>query len=114
MLRSSFGVASETTGQIKTICRSVSNPCGNTSYCGVLIGSSQCNKVNGEEGIRTLGTDKPYTAFPRLLLKPLGHLSKGKMNITSISRFGKVGDIFLETGEENLTESSCLWCRLRA
>ncbi len=32
-------------------------------------------KRNGEEGIRTLGRDKPYTAFPRLLLKPLGHLS---------------------------------------
>jgi len=32
--------------------------------------------VNGEGGIRTRGTDKPYTAFPRLLLKPLGHLSK--------------------------------------
>ena len=30
----------------------------------------------GEGGIRTRGTDKPYTAFPRLLLKPLGHLSK--------------------------------------
>ena len=30
---------------------------------------------NGEGGIRTRGTDKPYTAFPRLLLKPLGHLS---------------------------------------
>ena len=29
----------------------------------------------GEGGIRTHGRDKPYTAFPRLLLKPLGHLS---------------------------------------
>ena len=33
-------------------------------------------KFNGEEGIRTLGRDMPYTAFPRLLLKPLGHLSE--------------------------------------
>ncbi len=32
-------------------------------------------KKNGEGGIRTRGKDKPYTAFPRLLLKPLGHLS---------------------------------------
>jgi hypothetical protein len=31
---------------------------------------------NGEGGIRTRGRDEPYTAFPRLLLKPLGHLSR--------------------------------------
>jgi hypothetical protein len=31
---------------------------------------------NGEGGIRTRGRDKPYTAFPRLLDKPLRHLSK--------------------------------------
>jgi hypothetical protein len=30
----------------------------------------------GEGGIRTRGRDKPYTAFPRLLDKPLRHLSK--------------------------------------
>ena len=32
-------------------------------------------KMNGEGGIRTRGRDKPYTAFPRLLDKPLRHLS---------------------------------------
>jgi hypothetical protein len=32
---------------------------------------------NGEGGIRTRGKDKPYTAFPRPLLRPLGHLSNG-------------------------------------
>jgi hypothetical protein len=31
--------------------------------------------LNGEGGIRTRGRDKPYTAFPRLLDKPLRHLS---------------------------------------
>ena len=30
---------------------------------------------NGEGGIRTRGRDEPYTAFPRLLDKPLRHLS---------------------------------------
>ena len=30
---------------------------------------------NGEGGIRTRGKDKPYTAFPRPLDKPLRHLS---------------------------------------
>jgi hypothetical protein len=33
------------------------------------------NMKNGEGGIRTRGRDKPYTAFPRLLDKPLRHLS---------------------------------------
>jgi hypothetical protein len=33
---------------------------------------------NGEGGIRTRGRDKPYTAFPRLLDKPLRHLSKAR------------------------------------
>jgi hypothetical protein len=33
-------------------------------------------KNGGEGGIRTRGRDKPYTAFPRLLDKPLRHLSK--------------------------------------
>ena len=32
---------------------------------------------SGEGGIRTLGTDKPYTRFPVVHLQPLGHLSKG-------------------------------------
>src|SRR3989344_5224175 len=31
----------------------------------------------GEGGIRTLGTVLPYTHFPGVLLKPLGHLSGG-------------------------------------
>jgi hypothetical protein len=35
---------------------------------------------NGEGGIRTRGRDKPYTAFPRLLDKPLRHLSKAIHN----------------------------------
>ncbi len=30
---------------------------------------------NGEGGIRTRGKNKSYTAFPRLLDKPLRHLS---------------------------------------
>lgn len=30
---------------------------------------------SGQGGIRTHGTDKPYTAFPVPLLQPLGHLS---------------------------------------
>jgi hypothetical protein len=34
---------------------------------------------NGEGGIRTRGKDKPYTAFPRLLDKPLRHLSKNNV-----------------------------------
>ena len=34
-----------------------------------------CRDNNGEGGIRTRGRDKPYTAFPRLLDKPLRHLS---------------------------------------
>ena len=33
------------------------------------------SNCNGEGGIRTRGKDKPHTAFPRPLLKPLGHLS---------------------------------------
>ncbi|GAI56903.1 unnamed protein product, partial [marine sediment metagenome] len=33
-------------------------------------------ELNGEGGIRTRGRDKPYTAFPRLLDKPLRHLSE--------------------------------------
>ena len=41
------------------------------------------NVPNGEGGIRTRGRDKPYTAFPRPLLRPLGHLSNG---ITSTVR----------------------------
>ena len=31
---------------------------------------------SGQGGIRTRGTDEPYTAFPMPLLKPLGHLSR--------------------------------------
>ncbi len=31
----------------------------------------------GQGGIRTHGTDMPYTAFPMLHLQPLGHLSNG-------------------------------------
>ena len=38
---------------------------------------------NGEGGIRTRGRDKPYTAFPRLLDKPLRHLSGVRANIAS-------------------------------
>ena len=34
-------------------------------------------KDGGEGGIRTLGTVLPYTHFPGVLLKPLGHLSGG-------------------------------------
>ena len=44
-------------------------------------------KCNGEGGIRTRGTDKPYTAFPRLLLKPLGHLSKNVPKMLSARFF---------------------------
>ena len=33
-----------------------------------------------EEGIRTLDT-LPYTRFPSVLLKPLGHLSIGTANV---------------------------------
>ena len=36
---------------------------------------SGLTEINGEGGIRTRGRDKPYTAFPRLLDKPLRHLS---------------------------------------
>ncbi len=32
-------------------------------------------KTGGERGIRTLGTGLPYTRFPGVLLRPLGHLS---------------------------------------
>ena len=39
-----------------------------------MAGTSFC-KNGGEGGIRTLGTVLPYTHFPGVLLKPLGHLS---------------------------------------
>ena len=32
-------------------------------------------RISGQGGIRTHGTEKPYTAFPVPLLQPLGHLS---------------------------------------
>ena len=33
--------------------------------------------IGGEGGIRTLDTGLPYTHFPGVLLRPLGHLSGG-------------------------------------
>gem|GEM_PF-4969321 len=40
-----------------------------------ISGYDPLAKRSGEGGIRTHGRDKPYTAFPRLLDKPLRHLS---------------------------------------
>ena len=54
-------------GQVKNRENSASSP--NARACKHTVFD------NGKGGIRTRGRDMPYTAFPRLLLKPLGHLS---------------------------------------
>src|SRR5690606_32864662 len=40
--------------------------------------SREASIESGEGGIRTPDGDKPHTAFPVLLLQPLGHLSKAR------------------------------------
>jgi hypothetical protein len=48
---------------------------GNSNSDGFFLHS---NSLRGETGIRTQGTLLAYTHFPGVLLRPLGHLSRGQ------------------------------------